>query len=87
MAPKELTQLLLGLNTAADVVEAIDDQDLQRRHGWDLSGWRYSMVPWGVRFTYQERPDARPVEVFALLRLENSCPAAQANLSTVLVLG
>jgi len=91
MAPKELTQLLLGLNTAADVVEAIDNRELQQRRGWDLSHWRYSLVPWGVRFTYQEQPDLPPVEVLALLRLEYRGPAPrvreQANLSTVLLLG
>jgi len=91
MAPKELTQLLLGLNTAADVVEAIDDPDLQSRRGWDLSHWRYNLVPWGVRFTYQEQADVPTVEVLALVRLggrDTKVEAGeQAKLSTVLMLG
>ena len=44
MSPEQLTCYLTDLTTAADVVEAIDDRDLQRRRGWDLSRWRYDLV-------------------------------------------
>jgi hypothetical protein len=50
MSPEQLTELLCRLRSAADIVEAIEDPELQRRRGWDLAGWRYEPVPWGVRF-------------------------------------
>lgn len=55
MSPEKLACLLHCLETAADVVEAIDDPELQRCRGWDLSDWRYDLVPWGVRFTCPKR--------------------------------
>jgi hypothetical protein len=69
MLPSELTQLLIGLNSAADIVEAIDDPELQQKRGWDLSQWRYDLVPWGVRFRYKD-VQQRPVEVLAMLGFE-----------------
>jgi hypothetical protein len=51
MTPEQLAGLLTEMATAADVVESLEDRDLQRRRGWDLDGWRYQLVPWGVRFT------------------------------------
>jgi hypothetical protein len=50
----------------ADVVEAIDDPAIQCFRGWDLKGWSYVLVPWGVRFThsvFREEIDIR-IEVF-----------------------
>jgi hypothetical protein len=66
MSPDELKVLLNSMKAAADVVEAIDDPSLQPRLGWNLTGWSYVMVPWGVRFThsaFSEGVDVR-IEVF-----------------------
>lgn len=52
MSPDELKALLNSMKAAADVVEAIDDPSLRSRRGWDLTGWNYMLVPWGVRFTH-----------------------------------
>jgi len=53
MSPEELTAHLSNLGEAADVVEAIDDPARQCRRGWNLSGWTYELIPWGVRFVYR----------------------------------
>ena len=50
MRTEQLVRMLTSLGAAADVVEAIDDPALQARRGWDLKGWTYDCVPWGVRF-------------------------------------
>ena len=73
MTPTELTCRLNNLYTAADIVEAIDDPELQRRRGWDLSQWRYDLVPWGVRFSYHEPLSRSRAEVFALMAIP-PCP-------------
>jgi len=52
MSPDQLTELLTGLDRAAEVVEAIDRPELQVKRGWNLAQWRYDLIPWGVRFTY-----------------------------------
>ncbi len=70
MTPEELTCRLNNLYTAADVVEAIDDPDLQKLRGWDLSRWRYDLVPWGVRFTYRDPLSRSQAEVLALVAVE-----------------
>lgn len=44
------------MEAAADIVEAIDNPSLQIGRGWDLTGWRYSLVVWGVRFTHLNLP-------------------------------
>jgi hypothetical protein len=79
------------MHSAAEIVEAIDDPQRQQQHGWDLSRWRYDLVPWGVRFTYREPDDARPVEVLALLSHAGRHPREGADrppsASTVLLLG
>jgi len=54
MTDGELTRLVMRLGTAADVVEAVDDPELQRQRGWDLSKWRYDLIPWGVRFSQRD---------------------------------
>lgn len=61
MSRDELKALLNSMKAAADVVEAIDDPSLQSRRGWDLTGWNYVLVPWGVRFTHS--PFAEEIEV------------------------
>jgi len=50
MSPEELTTYLSDLNAAADIVEAIDGQGPRWGRIGDLDGWRYEMIPWGVRF-------------------------------------
>lgn len=57
MSPNELKALLNSMKAAADVVEAIDDPSLKSRRGWDLTGWSYVLVPWGVRFTHCDFPE------------------------------
>ena len=67
LTPDELKTLLTSMDVTAEVVEAIDDPPLQSLRGWDLTGWNYVLVPWGVRFThsaFREEIDVR-IEVFA----------------------
>lgn len=66
MHPEKLTRLLTGLERAAEVVDAIDNQETQRQRGWDLSHWRYELVPWGVRFIY-EHPAKGPFQIVAVI--------------------
>jgi len=54
VTPELLSAQLSSLDVAADVVDAIDNKEIQKRHGWDLSGWSYELIPWGVRFTFQK---------------------------------
>lgn len=68
MRPEELTVYLSGLDAAADIVEAIDDESVQRDRGWDLSNWRYEMIPWGVRFVYNAGGPHSEVSVVAASR-------------------
>lgn len=63
MSPDELKNLLTSLAAAADVVEAIDDPGLQNQRGWDVAGWSYSPVPWGVRFTRRNPQNEIDAEV------------------------
>ena len=66
LTPDEIKTLLTSLAAAAEVVEAIDAPALQSLRGWDLRGWNYVLVPWGVRFTHSafaEEIDVR-IEVF-----------------------
>jgi len=67
MSPKQLAHLLTSLETAADVVDAIDDRELQMRRDWDLSEWRYELIPWGVRFRCEERRHPGQAEILAVL--------------------
>jgi len=80
MSAEELINHLGNLERAAEVVEAIDDFDLQQRRGWDLSGWRYELIPWGVRFV---RRGAVEAEVFVQAVL----PQRQASAGRVVVSG
>jgi len=75
MTAEELAGHVASLERAAEVVEAIDDEDLQRRHGWDLAGWRYELVPWGVRFARRERRGADDTEVIVLAVMRRPGPS------------
>jgi hypothetical protein len=70
MSPEELTCRLNNLYSAAEVVEAIDNPEIQRLRGWDLSCWRYDLVPWGVRFTYRDPLSPLGTEVLARIAVE-----------------
>ncbi|MGD9714110.1 MAG: hypothetical protein AB7V46_18925 [Thermomicrobiales bacterium] len=65
MKPEELVARLSNLEVAADFVEAIDDPNLEKYCSWNLSGWSYEMVPWGVRFIYRNRAEVAEVLVLA----------------------
>ena len=52
MTADELKTLLTSMEVTAEVVEAIDVPAFQSLRGWDLRGWNYVLVPWGVRFTH-----------------------------------
>jgi hypothetical protein len=70
MTAEELMRCVGSLEQAAELVEAIDDGGVQRRRGLDLAGWRYELVPWGVRFVRRER-DGGESEVFVLAVLKD----------------
>lgn len=74
MKPEELTAYVSSLEAAAEVVEAINDQAAQQRRGWDLSNWRFDLVPWGVRFVHHNGQNGIPTEVFVLARLRGAKP-------------
>lgn len=60
MTPQSLALLAKNLQSAADIVDAIDDCRLQSQRGWDLRGWQYRLVPWGVCFVFDDpRSSAR----------------------------
>lgn len=63
MTPKQLAHLL----TAAHVVDAIDDRELQARRAWNLTGWHYDLVHWGVRFRCLYRKPSEEAEILAVL--------------------
>lgn len=73
MTAEQLMGYVNSLKEAAEVVEAIDDVGLQRRRGWDLLGWRYELVPWGVRFVRRERFGGE-TQVLVLAALKHSPP-------------
>jgi len=58
---------LTSLETAAEVVEAIDDREVQARRDWDLSEWRYELIPWGVRFQREVPKHSGQAEILAVL--------------------
>jgi hypothetical protein len=63
MSPEELTSYLSDLSAAADVVEALDGKGARWGRIGDLAGWRYELIPWGVRFI-REGEGVEPAEVF-----------------------
>jgi hypothetical protein len=76
MTAEELFTHVGNLERAAEVVEAIDDVRLQRQRGWDLAGWRYELIPWGVRFVRRERRGSQDAEVFVLAVLNQRTASA-----------
>lgn len=66
MSPDELKALLTSMEVTAEVVEAIGDPALQSRRGWDLRGWSYVLVPWGVRFTHSAFAEEIEIKTEAL---------------------
>jgi hypothetical protein len=72
MTPQMLAQLAIDLETAADLVEAIDEIELRRMRGWTLQGWSYELVPWGVRFTH--RNDDRNIRTDVTVQLSAPMP-------------
>jgi len=81
MTAEELMSRVASLADAAEMVEAIDDPVAQRRRGWDLAGWRYELVPWGVRFVRHGRHDGQTEEeeVFVLAALKQGPPGLTAG--------
>lgn len=73
MTPEELAAHVRDLESAAQFVEAIDNRSLQSDRGWNLTGWEYELVPWGVRFVHRY-PSGRSAEVLVLV----AGPAANA---------
>jgi len=61
LTPETLASGLDDLFSAAMVVEAIDDPDRRGALGWDVSGWRYEPIPWGVRFLRGAAGDEKAV--------------------------
>lgn len=93
MSAAELTRLLMKLGTAADVVEALGDPELQHHKGWDLTGWTCDPVPWGVRFCRRGLAGEDPAEVLVLLdvyskgRSRGAGPVRWSPRTTVLMIG
>lgn len=70
MSPNQLKTLLIDLHTAAEVVEALHDPDLQARRGWDLRNWSYRSIPWGVIFIHRQADSPVDTEILAALSWE-----------------
>jgi hypothetical protein len=89
----DLVGLPLRLGTAADVVEAMNDPEDHRRRGWNLSAWRFDLIPWGARFRLKDPARAGPAEVLALLDAYSrdagptGDPVQWSSCTTVLMLG
>ena len=60
------------LDTAADLVEAIDGAERRFGHCWNLQGWSYQLVPWGVRFTHHDV--CRNIRIDVIVRLAGPIP-------------
>jgi len=67
MSPAELKTFLTSIAVASNVIEAIDDTRLQHSKGWDLTGWHYELVPWGVRFFHADHQESIYVFVSVFL--------------------
>lgn len=77
MRPDELVGLLRSVASVADVLEAIDQPWLQGLRGWDLQGWTYEVVPWGVRFRQDDRGRVPRPAILALALPEDLRGLAQ----------
>jgi hypothetical protein len=62
----------------AEAIEAIDDPTLQSRRGWNLSGWTYMLVPWGVRFTHSNFQEEIEVRIEIFQESSRKCGKAEA---------
>lgn len=82
MSPNELAALITSLDAAAELVEAIDEPSLAAGRGWDLVGWHYDLVPWGVRFLLREHKGRSITVVTAISTWVNElAPLATGQLS------
>ena len=79
MPPDQLLPLMTSLGAAAEIVDALEDRRLQIRRGWDLSGWRYNLVVWGVQFTYRSPRDCGAEEFVAVIALNGHRLTAKAD--------
>jgi hypothetical protein len=64
----EFMTLLTSMSAAADLVDAIDRPALQLSRGWDLAGWKYELIPWGVRFLPPGGKRERGIKMVAVKR-------------------
>jgi len=64
---------------AADLVDAIETVDLGRKNGWDLEGWSYHLVPWGVCFTHRDLSRGVRSEITVRLSLPLPLKATTAS--------
>lgn len=53
MVPEDLAKLITSLSVAADIVDAIDDPSQRKKRGWNVTGWSYEFVPWGICFLHR----------------------------------
>ncbi len=53
MTPEQMMRRLSSLQTAADIIDAIDAPHTQSQQGLDVTDWRYQLVNWGVLFRYE----------------------------------
>ena len=72
MPPSELARLIRSLSAAADIVDAIDDPSMQANLGWNLDGWSYEFIPWGVRFVFRAQDGNVTAKVVATALPESS---------------
>lgn len=72
MTPDELARLIRSLSTAADIVDAIDDRSIRAHLGWNLDGWSYEFIPWGVRFVFRAQDGNVMAKVMAIALPESS---------------
>jgi hypothetical protein len=94
MQPAELTTLITSpLAAAVDIVEMIDNRSLWRERNWDLRGWTYDFVPWGIRFLRQDSEGHVLAAVVAVALAEacrtrrNKSQAGSSRPTTILILG
>jgi hypothetical protein len=52
-------------------VECIDDPSRQVKRGWDLAGWRYRLVQWGVVFSQPNHPGGQS-EILVMTGLDGT---------------
>lgn len=70
MKPAGLVRLLVSMEMAARVVEAIDVPATQAVLGWDLTAWKYESVEWGIHFKHHDESGNIDYAIVALSRPE-----------------